>query len=129
MSRSTCTLFFNHIVTSPWLLLKVVKLLFDKTVEKAEPYLKRKVGMMGMDKSRSGRSGDCSPYNIKQKEKLSMGMSIIVNIKLSVQNILFGGGGINGKKVDSIHFQHLSPFFLSFSLQIIHLKNVNVYTF
>ncbi len=114
MSRSTCTLFFNHIVTSPWLLLKVVKLLFDKTVEKAEPYLKRKVGMMGMDKSRSGRSGDCSPYNIKQKEKLSMGMSIIVNIKLSVQNILFGGEGINGKKLIPYTFNILAHFFYHF---------------
>ncbi len=32
------------------------------------------------------------------------------------------------KKIDSIHFQHFSIFLL-FSWQIIHLKNVDVYTF
>ncbi len=55
----------------------------------------------------------------------------IVNIKPSLQNILFlGGEGSMGKKnTDSVHFQHFSPFFLSFSWQIINLKNVDVYTF
>ncbi len=57
--------------------------------------------------------------------KLSWGPSIIVNIKPSVQNILFYGEGIF---FDSVHFQHFSPF-LSFSCQIIHLKNVDVYSF
>ncbi len=42
---------------------------------------------------------------------LHKGPSIIVNVKLSVQN------------VDSVHFQDFSPFFLSF---LIHLKNVGI---
>ncbi len=31
--------------------------------------------------------------------------------------------------LDSVYFQHFSPFYFSFSWQIIHLKNVDVYTF
>ncbi len=33
------------------------------------------------------------------------------------------------KNDNSIHFEHPSPFLLPFSWQIIHLKNVDVYTF
>ncbi len=44
------------------------------------------------------------------------------------KHTLLGGGRVNEKNVDSIHFQHFSPF-LSFPWQIIHLKNVDVYTF
>ncbi len=34
-----------------------------------------------------------------------------------------------GKKIDSVYFQHLTHFFKLFLWQIIHLKNVDVYTF
>ncbi len=33
------------------------------------------------------------------------------------------------KNVASLHVQHFSPFILSFSWQIVHLKNVDMYTF
>ncbi len=40
-------------------------------------------------------------------------LSIIANIKLSLQNILFSGERRSMEKnVDSIHFQHFSPFFI-----------------
>ncbi len=50
-------------------------------------------------------------------EDVCKGLSIIVNVKLSVQNIFFygeGGGSMGEKNVDSVHFQHVSPFFIVF---------------
>ncbi len=59
-----------------------------------------------------------------------IGLSIIVNVKSSVQNILFWGegGGSMVKNVDSVHFQYVCPF-LTLTWQNIYLKNVDVYTF
>ncbi len=56
------------------------------------------------------------------------GPSIIVNIKLGVQNLLFKGGG-QWKKFILYTFNIFDNFFLSFSWQIIHFKNVDMYTF
>ncbi len=45
------------------------------------------------------------------------GPSIIVNIKLHVQNIVLGGGGGQWKKnIDSVFFQHFSPLLLPFNV-------------
>ncbi len=45
----------------------------------------------------------------------TIGPSIIVNVKLSVQFILFRGKGGQWKKhIDSVHFQHFSPFIIIF---------------
>ncbi len=54
--------------------------------------------------------------SIMKLYKIDKGPSIIVNVKLGVQNILFflGGGGNGGKNVDSVHFQHISPFYIIF---------------
>ncbi len=65
----------------------------------------------------------------KSAENISFSLGAIYNCQLYTKctNILFQGEwGVNEKKnIDSVHFQHVSQF----SWQIIHLKNVDVYTF
>ncbi len=64
-------------------------------------------------------------YNFPQR------LCIIVNLKPCVQNILFLRGRVEGqwKKMLIPYIFNILAHFLRFSWQIIHLKNVDVFTF
>ena len=59
----------------------------------------------------------------------SKGPSIIVNIKLSVQTILFWGRGVSGNKCRFCTLSIFESIFLSFSWQILYLKTIDYVDF
>ncbi len=60
---------------------------------------------------------------LKSNAEVNKGPCIIVNIKLTVQNILFyGGTGSMPKYFNSVHFQHFRAFFCHFHGKLSNCK-------